>query len=230
MAVFVILQFSYNPAPDQRVAGGICQSAFFIDSKTALTAHHNFNTGLFRPVGDYKRVRFWLASRDGILIPIDKDYLVDHPEIDTTIIRFPSDQRVEAIGLSAHIAQEGDEVRSLGFDAAKMPRLDLRLLDGKLEVSYVDLSDTIHDGEGIVRRILTRNVTSDTINLRNIRQLKLSFGGTVGMSGGPLVIRSSGEAVGLMSYGLPQNEHIKHTLFAISADEITRRMGGLQDR
>ncbi len=62
------------------------------------------------------------------------------------------------------------------------------------------------------------------INLNGIKVLKLSYGGQRGMSGGPLVVTGTGRVVGLMSFGLPQDVIQKHTLFAVSAEEIIRKL------
>ena len=44
------------------------------------------------------------------------------------------------------------------------------------------------------------------------------------MSGGPLVIKGTSRVVGLMSFGLPPNVIQKQTLFAVSAQEIIKRL------
>ncbi len=46
---FAIMKLSYNSPGDSRLTGGICGTGFFVDSRTAVTAHHVLNCKTFEP-------------------------------------------------------------------------------------------------------------------------------------------------------------------------------------
>jgi hypothetical protein len=100
----------------------------------------------------------------------------------------------------------------------------LRPVGSDVVLDSFDLRPCIFAGYGTVMDCSVKTIAGRDINLNNIKVLKMSCGGLKGMSGGPLVVQGTTRVVGLMSFGLPPDAPQKHTLFAISADEIIRRL------
>ena len=68
--------------------------------------------------------------------------------------------------------------------------------------------------------LLFKLILKGNITLNNISVYQTSYGGCVGMSGGPLINTETGEILGIMSFGLPKDSFDKTNLFSISIDEI----------
>jgi hypothetical protein len=62
------------------------------------------------------------------------------------------------------------------------------------------------------------------IKLKNICVIETSYGGVIGMSGGPLIDVQTNEIIGMMSIGLPVDLKEKKSIFAISIMEIIKRV------
>ena len=86
-AVFAILKLSYNTPGETPVTGGICGTAFLINDKTLLTAHHVLNEKV-KPNPGFKFAQFWFLKRgtSKLSIPLDNTTPIYFPHIDTTII------------------------------------------------------------------------------------------------------------------------------------------------
>lgn len=89
-------------------------------------------------------------------------------------------------------------------------------------IESCDLTGSIADHSGHVLGLHSLTVNANDIHLSDVQAIRTSFGGTLGMSGGPLIRRSTDDVIGLMSIGLPADAPVKETLFAISAVELIR--------
>jgi len=218
-----ILKLSYNNIGDTQIEGGICGTAFFVDNKQALTACHVLNSSSFKPNENYSRYQYWLISRQGNIIPIQKECLEYHPELDTTVIRFDKPQPViKTYKLSNIPVKQYESVACKGYIGDSMPLLKTAWAKDRLIIENANLKNVISDMTGVISAVKLLNVKSSDMNLNNIKGILLSFLGVVGMSGGPLITMSTGESVGLMSIGLPPDSKVKTTLLAISSEEINK--------
>lgn len=146
---------------------------------------------------------------------IEREALIDYPEIDTTIIAFGEPQsNVKVYRLSDTPPTIGEAVYSSGYIADQMP------VDGARWriVESCDLREAIADQEGFVSSVRMPTVNASDIKLNNVKGVQTSFAGAVGMSGGSLIRRSTGAVIGLMSIGLPPDTSEKRTLVAISVE------------
>lgn len=220
-----ILKLSYNNIGDAQLAGGICGTAFFVDNQHALTAHHVLNSSNFKPNENYSMCQYWLLSRQGQIIPIEKNSLSGHPEIDTTIIKFNNPQPTAKVyRLSDVTVKQYESVTCKGYIGGLMPVLKTLWTKDCLAIEQADLSNAISDRTGVISAVKLLDVKANDVNLNNVKGILLSFSGIAGMSGGPLITMSTGEVVGLMSIGLPPDSKVKTTLLAISAEEIKKTM------
>lgn len=223
---YAIFKASWNPALSQNVQGGICGTAFFIDQQTALTAHHVLNSATFRiPTIGFSDCRYWLLNRNGTIVECNSVTLVDHPEVDLTVIKFASAiPNVTTLCLSAEQVPPDSAVSNQGYVAGSTGDSQLQWVNANLTFRIFDLRSSFNDGDGVVAECSIANFATQDINLNDIKVLKLSYGGLEGMSGGPLVVQGTTRVVGLMSYGLPPDVPQKHALFAVAAEEIIIRL------
>lgn len=150
---------------------------------------------------------------------IEREALIDCPEIDTTIIAFGEPQsNVKVYRLSDTPPTIGEAVYSSGYIADQMPVDGARWRTNCLVVESCDLREAIADQEGFVSSVRMPTVNASDIKLNNVKGVETSFAGAVGMSGGSLIRRSTGAVIGLMSIGLPPDTSEKRTLVAISVE------------
>ena len=222
-----ILKLSYSCVGETPVTGGICGSAFFVSRFVALTANHVLSRSNYKPNEGYRYYRYWLVSRTGLLVPLESELLADHPQIDAAVIRFSKPQAaIPILNLSDTPPWVGCAVYSMGHVCGEMPATRAHWQKDGLVIQACDLGHVAADLGGHIRRIVRAQVNANDITMTGVTLLELSFGGVVGMSGGPLLRKATNEVIGLMSIGLPPNSHDKDVLYAVSVEEI-RRVAGL---
>lgn len=225
-AVFAVLKLSYNTPGETPVTGGICGTAFLINEKAALTAHHvlNMTTG---PNHGFKHCQFWLLKRGEtkLAIPIKDNSFKCFPEIETTVIDLATlPLNIERIRLSPNDVQIGTEIFSIGHVGGGMPIINATWINDILVIHNYSLPDNVKsDKSGVIVNKKISSIHTGDINLENVVVLQPSFGAIKGMSGGPLLDKNNNKIVGLMSFGLPVNASTKNIVFAISVDEIIRK-------
>jgi hypothetical protein len=222
--VFAVLKLSYNEAEAASVVGGVCGTGFFIGPGTAISAYHLLNRATFSPNPGYRRCQVWIVTRHGKIRPLHYRQIAVHPEIDTTVIRIDTVETTAAPWLQpvATPPLEGRMVRGLGHAGDTMPKLETEWRGNSLWIKSADLHSVVSDRRGFLTRSLLMTVSAADVNVTNVHGFELSFGSRVGMSGGPVVDDDSGEIVGMLSFGLPQDAPVKTQTFAISMEEIFR--------
>lgn len=221
---FAILKLSYNQACDSPLTGGICGSGFFIDSRTAIAAHHCLNDDTFRPNAGFRHVLVWIITRSGSLRRIDRDVASLHPEIDTTIISLrDSMSNVQVYECAVGGVAPGLKVSGIGHVGSAMPQINAEWRGSELVIQSASLAGAARDMVGSVKRSVTFDINKNDIKMHGVRGFELSFGSRVGMSGGPVVDRSTGKVLGMLSFGLPPDSILKTETFAVSIDEISSR-------
>lgn len=221
---FAILKLSYNQPGDSSLTGGICGTGFFIDSRTAITAHHCLNDETFRPNAGFRHVLVWVITRSGSVRRIDRDVASLHPEIDTTIISFrDSLSNVQIYGCAVGSVVAGQKVSGIGHVGNSMPPVNAEWRGSELVIRSASLVGAKRDVDGAVKRSVTFDISANDIRMHGVRGFELSFGSQVGMSGGPVVDSSTGTVLGMLSVGLPPDAILKTETFAVSIDEILSR-------
>lgn len=223
---FAVFKLSYNIAGETPVTGGTCGAGFFISPRMALTSYHVMNHKELRsPNPGFQYCRYWILTPLGTAILLKSEMIHEHPEIDMTVLEFnESVDGANIYNLSESVHNVGEEVYSRGYEGGKMPSMNAEWINDELAIHSFDLSSVTSNKKGYIKRKLQMNVSALDVNLRDISGFETSFGGTEGMSGGPLLSQVSDEVIGLMSFGLPKDIHVKEQLFAISRDEIQKRI------
>jgi len=227
--VAAMFKASYNFLYDSNIVGGVYGTAFFINGSVALTANHFFNSLEFRPNKGFSYCKFWLLLENGQIIEIKKDYLESFPNVDTTKICFPSIVYKDILNHKTTIAKNGDKFILKGFLASVLenpnPRVNLNWNEqGELVVSSFNLDSVISTQEGVIEEVKNICLDKPDVKINGKKYLTLSCSGSKGLSGAPLVKFDTGEIIGLMSYGLPEDVTYKEKLFAISIDEVEKEI------
>lgn len=218
---FAILKLSYNNPGDSSLTGGICGTGFFVDSRTAVTAHHVLNYETFEPNAGFNHGLVWVVSRSGTIRRIEREETSLYPEIDATIIslrRSISNVKIyeTALGGVAYSLK----VFGIGHVGSSMPLVEAEWQRSEFVIRSANLARVTRDMSGIVKRSVTFDVNANDIRMHGVRGFELSFGSQVGMSGGPVVDSSTGKVLGMLSVGLPPDSVVKTETFAVSIDEI----------
>jgi hypothetical protein len=224
-----IFKASYNSSEDTNLVGGICGTAFFIDERNALTVNHLLNLNEFKPNNGFLYCKFWLLLENGQNLVIEKDYLKSFPDIDTTKISFPTIAYKNLLNYKTSIAKAGDKFILKGFLASvpenPSPQATMDWNEqGELIVDNFKLDSIISTQEGVVKEAKCISLNAPDVKINNKKYLTLSCGGNVGLSGAPLIKLDTGEIIGLMSWGLPEDTAQKSKLFAISMDEVEKEI------
>jgi hypothetical protein len=214
-----ILKLSYNKIGGNDLTGGICGTAFFVESNMIATANHVMRKEKFIPNEGFSRCQFWLLMKPDIIIEINEDYLIESPEIDLTLIKLPNKYPVKSGEFSDKLPSVGEECHNNGFRANNMPILSYDWVSERLAISDFDLQSVSVEGSGKIKSLLAMNIDSNDIKMKNVQGIEVSYAGVLGMSGSPLQ-NSQNKIIGLMSIGLPANVAQKENLFAVSVREI----------
>ena len=220
----LILKLSYNYIGDSNVVGGICGSFFFLQADKAITANHVLNRANFKPNEGFALCQFWLIIQPNYIIELKAENITEYSEVDSTIIELeqPHQYEIRKIALTPFLI--GIECENEGFIAGEMPALNIIWGPKGLIISSCNYNGTSIVARGHIKSLPIITISANDIKLNNIKGFETSYGGVIGMSGGPLIATETGEIIGLMSIGLPADLKIKKSLFAISLSEILSKV------
>ena len=220
----LILKLSYNSIGDSNIVGGICGTFFLLQVKKAITAKHVLNKAQFRPNDGFTKCQFWLIIEPNYIFELQKEYLKEYAELDTTIIEL----KVPYLGMIRNISPKnsliGDKCQNEGFIAGEMPNLNIQWGQQGLEISSCHYTGTNATAIGFVKSTPRITIDANDIKIKNISGIETSYGGVIGMSGGPLIDTQTNEIIGMMSLGLPVDLKDKKSIFAVSIIEIMNKV------
>jgi hypothetical protein len=222
-----ILKLSYNKVGETPVTGGVCGSFFLIRPNLAITANHVLNKTEFKPNEGFVRCQFWLLLISNIIFELDSNSFLEFPEIDLTVIPLKRELKIRIRDLSKDDLAVGIEIYNEGFIANQIPIVNANWDRDKLRIDSCDLNSISTRSDGFIRSLKTMSVNAKDIKMNNVRGIETSYGGVLGMSGGPLIRKDTDKIIGLMSIGLPPDIPVKETLFAVSTQEIINKIGNL---
>jgi hypothetical protein len=220
----LILKLSFKNIGENIVEGGICGSFFFSSPNLGVTAQHVLNSGTFKPNIGFRNCQVWLIVQPDIVIEIKLNNVIQHPEIDTTLVKLEKDYPIVVRKLSSAKIDVGHECVNEGFIGGKMPSLNVSWTSTGLEITSCSYNGTIANAQGHIKANHLMTVNAQDIKMTNVAGFTTSYGGVIGMSGGPLICKETDEILGMMSMGLPADKEVKDTLFAVSIEEINKRI------
>lgn len=220
----LVLKLSFNKIGEANVEGGICGSFFFVKPDFAVTAQHVLNTNTFKPNSGFINCQVWLIIEPNIIIELKLKDINEHPEIDTTLIKITKDYSVKIRKFSSASIEDGHKCYNEGFVGGGMPGLNASWTSSGLQIASCSYNNTIANGQGHIKSKHQMTINAADIKMTNISGFATSYGGVVGMSGGPLISTQTDEILGLMSIGLPADTKVKDALFAVAIEEINSRI------
>lgn len=223
-----ILKLSYNRIGDNTVIGGICATCFFIHPKIALTANHALSQNNFKPNEGCFYCQYWIILQDNTVVPVIKNQLYDFPEIDLTIINFDYPVTPTYLNVANNYSIIGEQIFGRGYFAEEMPHVsNFGWRSEGIFIQNAYASKYLVEREGIIRRICIANIKENDVNIKDKIIIDTSFAsGFIGMSGGPIIKKTTQEVLGLMCIGLPPDVTIKDQIMAISIEEIMKVLWG----
>ena len=225
---FAILKLSYTRPGDNTLTGGICGTGFFIDNHTGVTAHHVLNNTTFAPNEGYQRSLLWIISRNGGIYPLKIKDVRLVPEIETTIIMVrKSLSWVKVYELCTEDIEDGLPVYTIGYIGNSMPKIQARWDGSIFRIKSANLATVVWDKQGSVLKTLTMSVNASDVNIYNVKGFEVSFGSRIGMSGGPVIRKDTGQVIGMLSIGLPPDSDVRTETFAVSLEEIKKYVSNL---
>lgn len=223
----IVLKLSYNNIGETPVTGGICGSFFFYQKNVVATANHVLNTKDFKPNDGFTKCQYWLLIQPDIVIELKKSDLIEFPEIDTTIIKLEKDYNVLLRQISMTNNEAGNPCYNEGFIGGQMPGIIANWESDKLIITGCSYNNTRAIRDGFIKSIKTIDVNAADIKMQGVKGIETSYGGIQGMSGGPLINKSTNEIIGLMSIGLPADVQVKQTLFAVSITHLIDKINNV---
>lgn len=220
----LVLKLSFNKIGDTTLEGGICGSFFFVRPNLAVTAQHVLNSNTFNPNPGFKNCQVWLIVEPNIVIELKLVDLIEYREIDTTLIQLSNEFSVSIRKTSSSDIESGQECFNEGFISGIMPYLNTSWNSNGLQITSCAFNEIISNGSGHIKSKQFMTVNAADIQMTSVSGYATSYGGRVGMSGGPLISKNTDEIIGLMSIGLPADKEVKDSLFAVSIEEINSRI------
>lgn len=215
--------YGYMSEGKYKVHYGIGGSFFFIKPDTALTANHVLNKDFFSTTGDFLNKQSFFIGENNFIVEVYADLLFEHKNIDLTVIKFPNDVSSTFFDVSQDEPTVNQEFYSIGFIAGEQPEIHTKNNSYKVILEKVLLNDLTKIKQvGYVKKLLCKTLKSADLNINNVNTIETSFGGYLGMSGGPLIDKSTQKIIGILSHGDPDDNDIKDVLYATDCTEIIK--------
>ncbi|WP_445666294.1 S1 family peptidase [Fodinibius sp. AD559] len=234
MTTFAVCKASYSwiPIPTSpgrakpNAVGGYCGAAFFVNSSTAISALHVLNSPTFKPNHGRNHAQVWIISPDNHIVEINESMIDPYPDLDLAILNIKDSlPRSVQLKLASEAPEQGEKIYNLGYPNTGSPNVNFSVNNSTLGQPKIDLtggnlnSDIIRSN-GVIDSIEKESVMANDMSLNNVEIIRTSYGGSVGMSGGPLIRQRDQNVVGFMSHGYPPDKTDKNVLCAISVTEF----------
>lgn len=201
--------------------GGISGTCFYVGNGRYIGANHVFD-GLFKPNAGYAASKVYLVSQKKAFFEISKDQVRLEPSLDLAILNIGKQLKgATCFDISTNKCKTGDEITLSGFpiDMELPATFDNK---GKLLKLLRDISPETQEGH--IESVQPRSLDKPDVKLTNIECVKLSIGGKVGQSGGPICDSQTGEVVALASHGEEADFIIKSKIYGISMGAISTKI------
>ena len=219
--VWAIFKISYDPFTGQ-AAGCVCGSVFFVKKQVFISANHCFNDTVFIPNNGYPKVKVFLVN--------DRGYIINNVRIKKLVPKYDLaigeiinyDKNVNTCSITVNF-DIGDLVYNIGFPSDRsLVDYKIKIENNQLIFEKITLEKFQQDGriEGVIRV----TVNASDVKLNDKPMIKLSYSSTEGFSGGPLLLKSSGKAIGMMSLVVPSNVDPERPVMAIKMSDVLKFM------
>lgn len=124
---------------------------FFARPNLIVTANHILNKNNFKPNDGFSKCQFWLIAQPNIVVELTVDNLIEHSEIDTTLIRLQQDFPVRIRKFSSTDIEVGLKCFNEGFVGGQMPRLNASWGSTGLLITSCSYNGTVSIGDGHIK-------------------------------------------------------------------------------
>lgn len=201
----------------------ICGTFFFVTANTALTANHVLFKDFFSLSDPFKSKQSFLVGENNFIQEVKSEYITEHKNIDLSIIKFPKKLTDTYFEISRDEPTENQTLYFCGYNGDAQPEIEACNDKFKILLKKVDLSPvTFITQDGYVKKLSNMTLKSADFDLNGINVIELSHGGYAGMSGGPVVDKTTGKIIGLLSFGDTEDADKKDTLFALDNTELIK--------
>lgn len=201
----------------------ICGTFFFISPDRALTANHVVYKDFLNADEKIINKQSFLIGENNFIAEIQKEFLIDHKDIDVSIIKFPKAQSETFFEIAKEEPIINQEFYFKGYTSENQPLIETHCDKLKIILKKADLSPlNLVSQDGFVKKLKSMTVKTTDLDMDNVNVIELSCGGFVGMSGAPVIDKVSGKVIGLISFGDTTNSDKKETLFAVDCTELNK--------
>jgi hypothetical protein len=218
LAAIIKASFQAN-ADGVSFIGGVAGTAFALQNRKCMAAHHVLNANTFKTPPGYSGTSVFLVFESGQIIRIRETDVQNFPDRDVAIITH-QDMPVGTWTLDTEPRPDHSVIMALGFHASLWPSdMEISTSNSSVSIAKADVTNlriaTI--GEILSRKRLTIN--ANDLQVKDAEFYEISAAVFDGMSGGPLVSVAEGNIIGLLSFGLPQDQDFKTHRYAICGKE-----------
>lgn len=217
--IWAIFKISYDPISN-KAEGGISGTAFFVTKQDFISANHCFNDSTFMPNKGYSKVKVILVNQEGQVI---EDIRIKKiiPEYDLSIGELMHGDKNAMEYSVGHDFSVGDSVYNIGFSADEsLVDYRIKIENDKLIVENITVK--VVEQHGKAEGVIIVTVNANDVKLQDREMIKLSYSSRVGFSGGPLVLKSTGKIIGMMSLVVPEETDHKRPAMAIRMSDISQ--------
>lgn len=184
--------------------GGIAGTCFTLSSGITLSCAHGHDNALFSPNIGFDDCRVWIVETTGRVTEIKQTQFQLYREYDAAIVagfQSTTNYRVST--------KEGSEIQKcnlIGYEASTRP-FNVRTTPSQLSLEIYDphIIDAQQVLNGLTPIPTVLNIDARDVKLSHKVGYIIDVKAKVGLSGGPMVDATDGQAVGICSFGLPRD-------------------------
>jgi len=223
MIAAILNFYGYFEGSNYIVYYEIAGTATFIKSDIIITAHHVINKDFFSLRDGFVNKQSFAICDNDIAIEIEKDEIFEHKNIDISIIKLPTGNVNASLLISQEEPVENQEIFSVGFLGGEQPDVQTKSEKLKISIEKIKFKDlTQIKKDGFITNVYCLTLQSADLDLKNVNTIKTSYGGFVGMSGGPVFDKTTNALIGIISHGDPEDSDTKEFLYATDCTEINK--------
>ncbi|MAF08844.1 hypothetical protein CMK11_00180 [Candidatus Poribacteria bacterium] len=228
--IAAVFKISYSALGEEWPAITLIGTAFFVRPRVALTARHILPPSRYAPDDGFTRCEYWLLGRDGSRIRFGPRHLTRARGLDAMRIDAPEPCSGRPLPIATGPPAMGEIHAALGYahpsamaqPYAVRPRPWKRAPD---VLEWFDMAKLRHARRGVVDTARSATIAGADVRLDRVSVIEFRAGGVQGMSGGPLVHEATGRAVGVLSFGLPNEGAAKDVVYAMPMTDVVPALG-----
>ena len=232
LGAIVTLRVPKQPFDKQNLQVPMAGSAFVVAPNFLITAHHIISKNSFKYDSSIDYHRIYFVSSDGQPLEIQKEKCHFFPDCDLTIIQV--EKKFSPSKLVQQPPHVGEICAGIGYYSGQNKQYCDVMDDaeGRAALDFFNANESVVFKHGIITARYEKNMTpleGDLFLMKGSPILRVSFGGYVGMSGGPVYRLMDNKIMGMMSMGYPPvDRDEKKYLFVLPAETIKKNLKAIR--